>query len=182
MLPTMPYCGWCGRSGTVVGKQKKEKIDRAYHTPSLWRQLDRVCEKVRELMRGFDEMQATFRSMAKLRLTDDEVRAYLEQVFPFHGGLGDKKVPDWILRDRANCLKLFQSPHDNLEPALRGTLWAAYNSVTEYVDHWREWKKDRMRAVCFDRGYQIKARSYIVARKLAGLGEAPFSSIFRDGF
>jgi hypothetical protein len=51
-------------------------------------------------------------------------------------------------------------------PGVRGTLWGAYNGVTELVDHYlyREGSADAcLRSVCFGEGYEIKVRAYETA-------------------
>ena len=49
--------------------------------------------------------------------------------------------------------------HD--DPAAKETLWAAYNGITEYVDHWRaRGERQHMYTVCLGRGFQIKSRAF----------------------
>ena len=55
-----------------------------------------------------------------------------------------RKVPAWILEYRANCIHLFHEGIGNNDPAIRVTLWAAYNGITEYVDHWRARGEDML--------------------------------------
>lgn len=58
----------------------------------------------------------------------------------------------------------------NNEPSVRGTLWAAYNGVTEYVDHWRRrGRRDHMETVCFGGGHRLKSQAFTEACKLVGL-------------
>jgi hypothetical protein len=72
---------------------------------------------------------------------------------------------------------LFEDGQGQSLPQVRGTLWAAYNGVTEYVDHrvlfgrnGRPLPEDRrLGSVWFGEGYRIKARAY---REAIGLAEA----------
>jgi hypothetical protein len=53
----------------------------------------------------------------------------------------------------------------NSEPGVRGTLWAAYNGIAEYVDHAVHYRDAdrRLDAIWFGSGYLSKARAYRVA-------------------
>jgi phage/plasmid-like protein (TIGR03299 family) len=146
-----------------------DEIARAYHTPSIDRQLDSARKEVQALMKGFDAMQKAFQSMAKYTMTESKVNEYVNRVFPLPKDLTDRKAPEWILEDRANCVHLFHSGIGNDLPGVKETLWAAYNGVTEYVDHWRDrGDREHMYAVCFGRGFQIKSQAYKEALTMVG--------------
>jgi Domain of unknown function (DUF932) len=61
----------------------------------------------------------------------------------------------------------------NEQKGVAGTLWAAYNGVTEYVDY-RKYAKandDRqVEAIWFGDGYSTKARAFTAAEKYAAVG------------
>jgi phage/plasmid-like protein (TIGR03299 family) len=152
----------------TLALQSGEEIARAYHTRSMSRQLDSARQKVQALMKGFDTMQASFRAMAKRKMDVAAAKAYVERVFPIPEDLADRKVPAWITEDRANCVHLFHSGKGNDDPASKETLWAAYNGVTEYVDHWRaRGERQHMYTVCLGRGFQIKSRAFSEAMRMA---------------
>jgi len=72
-----------------------------------------------------------------------------------------------VLRDRRAAECLFERGRGNGENGTRGTLWAVYNAITEYVDHWigpRQSADSRLRSVWFGRGCRTKARAFEVAR------------------
>ncbi len=156
----------CQNTLTLALTNGKE-IARAHHTRRLDRQLDEARTQVRQLMRGFADMEAAFRSMAKVKMDKQSAKAYIDRVFPLPDGLANRKVPDWILQDRANCLHLFHQGMGNDQPGVRETLWAAFNGITEYVDHWRRrGERQHMYTVCMGRGYQIKTQAFRVARAI----------------
>jgi hypothetical protein len=53
----------------------------------------------------------------------------------------------------------------NKESGIRGTLWLAYNGVTELVDHFLAYNNSsqRLESVCFGEGEQIKQRAFDAA-------------------
>ena len=64
---------------------------------------------------------------------------------------------------------MFEAGQGNDLPAIRHTLWAAYNGVTELVDHHLAYgnASHRMESVCFGQGERTKQRALEVALERA---------------
>lgn len=147
-----------------------KEIACAYHTRDMKRQLDAARLKIQALKEGFGRMADHFRAMSRFALGPDQAEDYVNRVFPIPAPPADSdrgvaprrpSPTEWALAARRNSLKLFQEGKGNDLARVRGTLWAAYNGVTEYVDHWRAvGRNGRMSTLCFGNGYQIKARAY----------------------
>lgn len=147
--------------------RRGDEIARAHHTPDMRRQLVSARRAVLALTQGYKEMENAFRAMAGLTMTESTAKTYIEYVFPDPKQTINRKVPEWILADRTQCLHLFRNGLGNNGPGVRETLWAAYNGITEYVDHFRDHnRRGRMNSLFFGRGYQIKARAYDAAQRL----------------
>lgn len=80
---------------------------------------------------------------------------------------------------RAKLTELFEAGAGNAEPGVRGTWWAAYNAVTEYVDHVARGKdgvltgdqrEARLNSIWFGSGAAIKGQAWESA--LAAVGPA----------
>ena len=86
-------------------------------------------------------------------------------------------------RERTNRLNAmdqlstaFENPMNTL-PGMRGTLWAALNSATEYADHHRRFRgasdqqrrENRLDSVWFGASNDFKQTAYQGALELAGL-------------
>jgi phage/plasmid-like protein (TIGR03299 family) len=153
----------------TLALQEGEQVAQAYHTPSLQKQLDAAGRKLKALNSGFEKMAAAFRAMRGVPIDEEGVAQYMKKVFP------DPETPTpgrWAARTestRTACIQLFHDGMGNGDPEAKGTLWAAYNGVTEYVDHWRPAVgRERMFTVCFGRGYQVKTRAFRTACEMAG--------------
>jgi phage/plasmid-like protein (TIGR03299 family) len=158
----------CQNTLTIALETGKE-IARAYHTRTLNQQLDSTRRKIQTLIKGFETMQTALRAMAKRKMDVAAATAYIERIFPIPEDLADKEVPAWILEDRANCVHLFHHGLGNDDARSKETLWAAYNGVTEYVDHWRDrGERQHMYTVCLGRGFQIKSRAFSEALQMVG--------------
>jgi hypothetical protein len=80
------------------------------------------------------------------------------------------------IRDRRAAAHLSRNGQGNGSEGVKGTLWAAYNGVTEYVDHRKlnvrahDFNDARLRYVWFGAGAAIKQRALTHALKLADPG------------
>jgi len=152
------------------------------HTTDLTERLTIAARVVNVVIRGYRGIEGVFREMAGSQLGRRELRWYLNQVFP------DPKRPDfsddetyenalaWARADRHGAEYLFYEGKGNREKGVAGTLWAAYNGVTEYVDHRRYLKatpEKCLEAIWFGGGSSFKERAYTVAAAaVAGREEA----------
>ena len=69
---------------------------------------------------------------------------------------------------RDSAVRLFESGRGNDAPQVRGTLWAAYNGVTELADYHleNESPEARLRSIWFGAAAELKIRAYDAALSL----------------
>ena len=119
---------------------------------------------------AYKRMEKVCQAMLHRKLNDDEARAYLCDVIPCPVPLKDRKaLPRWVGTDREGCFQQFKKGKGNNLPGIGGTMWAAYNGVTDYYDHFRSYglrgDGNRMAGALFGRGLAMKNRAYHKARK-----------------
>lgn len=141
---------------------------RVFHTKDVHKRLEQAKYTLGLIQRGYEEIEEAFQNMARVEMGEDRLHAYLQQVFPNprdrqdrDGALKAKEHRDW-------AKYFFTNGKGNDKPGVQGTLWAAYNGITEYVDHCRKRKSPqsddrRLNSIWFGEGAQIKARAYRVA-------------------
>jgi phage/plasmid-like protein (TIGR03299 family) len=118
------------------------------------------------IVRGeYERLGQLFRQLATTRITADRARSYFEHVFP--DGRTDEATRLAIERRRW-AHHFFRNGRGQDRPAVRDTLWAAYNGVTELVDHVRprnagDFTSRRLRAIWFGSGAAAKERALKVA-------------------
>jgi len=110
--------------------------------------------------------------MTQVHVARDRLAGYLKAVFPGpppEANMDDPQYQRVMRRARENRLwaaHFFDQGKGNRQPGVAGTLWAAYNGVTEFVDH-RQMPHatagDRLSSIWFGDGYYIKARAFRVA-------------------
>jgi phage/plasmid-like protein (TIGR03299 family) len=96
------------------------------------------------------------------RMLSGQIRTYVENVFPATGEDGKASSRLQGIRDRV--IVLAETGRGNYE--IRGTAWAAYNAVTEYVDHHRSTRGEetnRLQSALLGSGAEIKRRAFDLA-------------------
>lgn len=114
----------------------------------------------------FDITEQVFNAMTKLNMTDGEFEKYLETVFPTNP---NAETVTRVQNVRDTVTDLFEGRARGADTkAFRGTLWGAYNSVTEYVDYGRGLNRtnSRVDAIIFGSGASIRDRAFQAATQL----------------
>ena len=139
-------------------------ILRAHHTHKLYARLDDARLLLKSLLDAYAQMEETCRAMLKVHMTDDEVGGYFDRVIPAPANHAkDTPLPKWITADRAGCFRSYKKSPGTDIPGVVDTLWAAYNGVTHYYDHCREYESSRLYGTLFGRGLTMKNRAYRAA-------------------
>ncbi len=138
---------------------------RIQHTRTLPQRLEAARDALGIIRRRFEEIAKDFRQLARVLVIQPRLDDYLGRVFPAPTDLDNGQVVARVQRARTESGRLFEEGRGNKEPGVRGTLWAAYNGVTEYVDHAMTYRDDdrRLDAIWFGNGYLTKARAYRIA-------------------
>ena len=118
----------------------------------------------------YDEVAELFRRMAATELTRERALRYFEHVFPNDTTPGaNRRAQDF----RRWALHFYEHGRGTDLPKVRGTLWAAYNGVTELIDHRKarqhgaDTTLGRLNSIWFGRGAAIKERALRVAEQMA---------------
>jgi hypothetical protein len=67
-------------------------------------------------------------------MDDGRLKQYIEAVFPLLDE-DDKKRTKKIEQNRREVVTLFKDGKGNTADKVKGTLWAAYNGITEFADY-----------------------------------------------
>ena len=118
----------------------------------------------------YDEVAVLFRRMAATELTREHARKYFEHVFPNDTPPGaNRRAEDF----RRWAFYFYERGRGTDLPKVRGTLWAAYNGVTELIDHGQARRHGadrtpgRLNSIWFGYGAEIKERALRVAEHMA---------------
>ena len=98
-----------------------------YHSENLGRRVAEAREELGLVARRVDEFGEQVRALARRSMTQAELTAYFTGLV---GGHSERQQKDLLKRFAANL-----EDATNTLPGVRGTLWGAFNSVSEWADH-----------------------------------------------
>ncbi len=109
----------------------------------------------------YEQLEVIFNRMALTKVSDKQVQDYLKGLIPDNEDENNAK--NTAVRDA--CFKLYESGQG--AELSRGTLWGAFNCVTEYTDHALEKNSlDRLESIWTGRGERMTRRAYQLAEAL----------------
>ncbi|OPZ30038.1 MAG: hypothetical protein BWZ02_00869 [Lentisphaerae bacterium ADurb.BinA184] len=168
-------------NNTLTLALKRGPCLKVEHTREMKRRLELAKQLLVEIIDGYAEIEQAFKRFATTPLGDKELHAYLDAVFPPPTPPASPKKEsaaryeaecERAKRHRGCCMELFGTWRNRL-PGTAGTLWAAYNSVTEYVDHYYVAGNSRalspsgrLQSMWFGRGSLTKAVAFSKAREI----------------
>jgi phage/plasmid-like protein (TIGR03299 family) len=114
--------------------------------------------------RLYVELESIFNRMNRMKVTAPMLTKYVEEIFPDLPNLERSSKRERIRE------KVFELAEIGTGAEMaKGTLWGAYNAVTEFVDHVRlDNKTDsaRLKSMWFGSGEGIKKRAFTVATEM----------------
>jgi phage/plasmid-like protein (TIGR03299 family) len=148
---------------------------KSYHDSRMHRKLESAQEVVKRIMGYYDDLGEKFNAFASKQMTAESIAQYVKEVFPEpkrKRGQSERRFQMAVARNnehREESVRLFERGRGNQEKQVKGTLWAAYNGITELVDHhWGyESRAQRLSWLWFGEGERIKIRAFEEAAKLA---------------
>jgi len=133
--------------GWALGKGVKEEIS-VKHTGDVAARVAFAAELLAKAGKFYDEMTEGYREMAKTNLTPKQLITYIkESLRPYTSNkvnevtgeeLEQEEVSSSrLLKEVDTVLNLVETGRGSDIAGVRGTLWGAYNGITEYVDHYK---------------------------------------------
>ena len=144
---------------------------QVWHSPIVHERLKEAGSLLGIVQDGFQKLEDRFRAFSRVRMTPRRLKGYLEAVFPVEE-TRTEEAKLGVLGNRQWAEFFFDQGRGSQLPGVRGTLWAALNSVTELVDHRKARKGEgrKLNSIWFGEGYRIKERALRIATDLLGHG------------
>jgi phage/plasmid-like protein (TIGR03299 family) len=135
---------------------------RVIHHADIRSKLESAHQMLGLINDRFDEMEETFQAMSRVKMDSNRLSDYLATVYP---EVKETDKMELVKRDRSWSEFFFDQGRGNRLPGVAGTLWAAFNGVTEWQDHRKSRQNENQRLVSswFGGAYQTKARAYGIA-------------------
>jgi phage/plasmid-like protein (TIGR03299 family) len=159
-------------NNTLTAALAKGASIRIRHDQDMQARLEQAKELLGLVERGYRVLEVLFRRMASSKLNQQQAAAYFAQVFPDPASANPKARKQAATR-RQWAMHFFHEGQGNREPPVRDTLWAAYNGVTELIDHGKpnaltpDFTSRRLHSIWFGAGAAMKQRALRVAEECA---------------
>ncbi|MCC6418725.1 MAG: DUF932 domain-containing protein [Gemmataceae bacterium] len=146
------------------GKASGSKLIRVRHTRQLQGNLDALREVIDLADREFAATAEQFRALASRHINRADLDAYVRRVF----GIEGERPNGQQRRILESVTRLFETGRGSDLPTARGTLWGAYNAVTEYLAFERGLNRDtRLNSLWFGASARLNADALEVALTMA---------------
>jgi phage/plasmid-like protein (TIGR03299 family) len=130
-------------------------------------------------LKYFDSFRTLSNGLAKKQVNAAGLKTFLETLVPTPKGKdgADKTKGTRIEGVRGQITQLFEKGRGNDAPKIKGSYWALYNGVTEFVDYYRGTRgendaareSNRLESVWFGSGARMKEEAFDLALVGAGL-------------
>lgn len=153
----------CNNTLTAALGDLKNSV-KLRHTTNIHQMLAEAAEIMGIASKYTAELNEAFNAMAKVKITDKQLRAYIEQVMnPTREQLTKAEKVEYSKQfvNQVDSIMEFAVAHDTqTTKAAKGTVWGAYNAISGYYGHIKDHKSEtaRMNDIMFGQGDQrIKA-------------------------
>lgn len=136
--------------------------------------IDTKVTEAREMLglanQFFDVTATQADALARYKPSREELDDYFRSLYSDRPGVN----PTRSANVRAELFRLFEEGRGQQIPAIKSSVWAAFNAVTEYVDHHRPTRtrpnitraETRLHSSWFGAGASLKAKAWMLARSL----------------
>lgn len=148
----------------------KGKALRIKHTMNVSENLVIAKQLIDVTSQLFTDQLDAYRLFTKKDMTAEELHKYYLDVFKDpNKEITDEDIDKDLTRREAAIINLFENGSGTDIPGVSGTVWAAYNAVTEWVDHFRGYTgaEKRLDAAWFGEGATLKRRAFAQALKVS---------------
>lgn len=164
----------CANTLSMAMGDTASKLIRVRHQKNMERTLAAVRDVMNTANGAFEATAEQYRRLARTSIVADDLKRYVQLVFSPNkarviverpaNDTGDETEKSRMFDTIA---KLFENGRGNTLVGVRGTLWAAYNAVTEYVSHERGKSDETRLNALFNDGAQLNQRALDVALAMA---------------
>jgi phage/plasmid-like protein (TIGR03299 family) len=150
----------------TMALQEGDKAIRVPHTRDVKERLEVARQNLKLINTSYEQIERDITNMAKVGVDVSRLATYLKLVFPDPLNSKDRRELDRVEKNRTRARELFTSGKGNSLPGVAGTLWAAYNGITEMVDHGRNRRTSgqHLDYIWFGGGYSLKVRAFELAK------------------
>lgn len=146
-----------------------EQYLSVYHQHDIKSRLSEVPKIMNIVNKRYSHIEETLKQLTKIQMTDITLDKYLLEIFPDPKNRKDEKIYEYALAkarsNRSWSKYFFENGVGNKLPGVSGSLWSAYNGVTELIDHkiTKQSSERKLNMIWFGDGAVVKGKAYKTA-------------------
>lgn len=156
----------CQNTLSIAHSSAASKLIRVRHGRNVKDNLDKVAEIMNLANREFEATLEQYKLLANREINSTDLEKYVKMVM-----IGEKKMEankEAGARILNRIIPLFEKGRGNDMPEIKGTMWAAYNSISEYLQYEKgQDEQIRMDSLMFGQSATILENALKVAVKMA---------------
>lgn len=157
----------CNNTLQMSIQDKASRLIRIRHTGKVAENLEKIRDVMNLANQQFEATAEQYRFLAGKQISQSDLEKYVKIVFSTPKQLEDPESQGGS-KVLPNIVRLFEGGRGNDMEGVKGTLWAAYNAVTEYVQYERgEDAGVRLDNTWFGQGATINKKALDTALVLA---------------
>jgi hypothetical protein len=146
-----------------VALSGNEQEVRIKHTPNAIHRLEEAHKLLGLSNHLYQTLDSVFNRMAMKKMTGRKLTEFVNTLFPTN--------PDAHIQTKnENIREIVHELHETGQGAemSRGTLWGAYNAITEYTDHVQHSRdaSKQLKSMWFGGGERLKLRAFALAQQM----------------
>ena len=146
-----------------------ENVVRIKHLPGVYEKVEAAKVILGLVDKTYGELQEAYDRLARYQVNDKWLTNYVKELVP---AKDEEDVSTRTENVRIGILSRFESESNSL-PGIKGSSWAAFNSATEFIDHYSIYSKEkknnptsRFASIFIGRGAEFKKRAFDIAVKM----------------
>jgi phage/plasmid-like protein (TIGR03299 family) len=118
----------------AMAKRNQTSWGKIKHSKNMHQALSDARDAIAQANIRFDEYLELYQRLAAVQCSTQKATEYFTTLLG-HQGVATADLPTRTANKLDNMFNLFEAGKGNNNPAIKGTYWAAYNAVTEYLSH-----------------------------------------------
>jgi len=122
----------CHNTLSAAHNDKASKLIRVKHSKSLATNLENIRATMNVINQEFEATAQQYKLLVNKQINAADVRKYVKRVFELDE-LKDEEISTRSLNLIGKVEELFETGKGNTLPTVKGSYWALYNGLTEYL-------------------------------------------------
>lgn len=166
----------CANTLAMAHSNSASSLIRVRHSSNVAEDVEALREAMNLANAEFEATAEQFRALARREIDSRDLEAYVRLVFKRNRRVDESTAEETPIEDDdtsgkriiPRVVELFERGRGNDAPNVRGTMWAAYNAVTEYLSYGRgKAAEARLNSLWFGESAQINKRALSTALRMA---------------